>query len=118
MYKELIEAVNQNEKIFHLNKLGMCREWSSRFSLEIKGVAEKLGLNLIVDVIGVNISFYSSHTFVKIWIEKEDENAWLCDGVGVGKYQPYFGPESEAPKHLHNSKLDMIEVYRRAGINI
>lgn len=111
MYKELCAAASRNEKVSHWMRIGFCRRWSDEFSLALKSLAEENGLKIKVELREVQIDYNLDHTFVRIEIAGEEP--WLCDGVGVGKYKPFFGLEIESPGHLKNSRLDMIEVYRR-----
>jgi hypothetical protein len=113
MYKELSNVANEDERVRCWIKGGLCREWSNEFSLVVKDLAKEKGLEMEVEVREVNLCAYLTHSLV--WIKIKGERPYLCDGVGVEKHEPYFGFEDEAPSHLQNSRLDMIEVYRRAS---
>ena len=57
----------------------------------------------------VDITPNLQHTFVRLTCVGSD--SIICDGVGTIGHEPYFGPESESPEHLQNSKSDMINKY-------
>jgi len=48
-----------------------------------------------------------AHTFLKV--SDAVHLAYLCDGAGLIKRPPYFGPEEDAPEHLRNSRPDWQE---------
>ena len=70
-------------------------EWREVVEIEAREVSMGVGME---------------HTFVRI---KIGEEVYLWDGVGYGRWKPFFGLEEEAPEHLKGSQPDMINEYRR-----
>lgn len=103
--KRVIIEVKTNESIRPFTRLGFCREWTRAVILYVR----KSFPLIRAEAREVQITPNLQHTFVRL--TSEDEEPYLYDGVGTVKHKPYFGPASEAPEHLQNSKSDMINKY-------
>lgn len=103
--KRVIHEVESDKNAQSFIRLGFCREWTKATILFIR----KRFPTVKVEAREVNITPNLQHTFVRL--TEEGEDPVLCDGVGTISHAPYFGPESEAPKHLQNSKPDIINKY-------
>ena len=92
-------------------RIGLCRDWSRRAMDAIEEFAEDQGIKVIrLEAREVEIESNLDHTF--ILVELEDDKPFILDGTGLAQHAPYFGYEDEAPQHLRNSHLDMINNYR------
>ncbi len=98
----IIEELVQNPELAQLSKRGHCRSWTKASIYALKAIFPQIS----VEAREVEIIEELRHTFLKIHLN--DHQTLLCDGVGVGKYPPYFGFEEDAPEHLRNSKPDVI----------
>jgi CRISPR/Cas system-associated exonuclease Cas4 (RecB family) len=97
------EAVAINGALIYFSTKGM--NDGRRMILFIKNKFPKV----IVEAREVEITSSLQHTFIRI--VDENKESYLYDGVGTVEHKPYFGPENEAPRHLQNSKPDMINKY-------
>ena len=111
IYKEIIE----DPKVQAVSKLGNCRNWTRETILALRRISTINNLNLSVEARETDIEPSLSHTFVRFFIDEEP--VYIFDGTGVGFFDPYFGPENEAPEHLRNSRYDMINYYLRNNAN-
>ena len=109
--EKVIEGFSEDIVLKQRSKLGSCRIWTGR----VLDLAEGLDTDeqgLTAEAREVQIEPGLRHTFVKITF---GEKSYLWDGVGVGRHGPYFGLEDQAPEHLKNSHLDMINRIRNSG---
>ena len=90
-------------------KPGLCRIWTNRVLDLIDQLNEE---GVVAEAREVQLEPGLYHTFVRINFGQE---SYLWDGVGAGGYEPYFGPEDQAPEHLRNSNLDWISRIRDLG---
>ena len=90
-------------------KPGNCRAWAGRV-LNLVDQLNEQGLS--AEAREVELEPYLFHTFVRLNFGQE---SYLWDGVGAGGYEPYFGPEDQAPEHLRYSNLDWISKIRDLG---
>lgn len=104
------------EKNDYVKKLGLekgvkgdCRTWTSEAIKKIKEYARITGENITVEAREVEIEPGLSHTFIRLILP--ENQPFILDGTGAGKYGPFFGPESDAPEHLRNSLDDMLNHY-------
>lgn len=100
-----IKEVESNSNIQSFTKLGFCREWTKVAILFVR----KKFPSIKAEAREVDITPNLQHTFTRIY--QEGEEPVICDGVGTLNHPPYFGPENEAPRHLQNSRSDMINRY-------
>ena len=113
MAKSIEKVIGCFSKDFVLkqrNKLGLCRIWTGRVLDLVKGL-DINELELTAEAREVQVEPGLHHTFVRITL---GEKSYLWDGIGTGKYGPYFGLEDQAPEHLKNSHLDMINRVRNS----
>jgi hypothetical protein len=89
---------------------GLCRSWTSvaRDVLREEFVRRGIIADVIFEASEVEIEPYLSHTFLRVGYKGV---IWLFDGTGVGRFEPYIGPEEDAPEHLLNHHPDMINQY-------
>ena len=109
-YQSLLDESSADSILKKMSVPGLCRKWSGRFAVIIKDLAKEQNLDLEVECREVDVTYGLSHTFVRIRIN--GEKSYLCDGVGVGGHEPYFGSENEAPSHLRDSRIDYIELIK------
>ena len=106
--------IESDELCKRFTQSGMCRSWSGAALKVLDTLRGKLESQIEYEAREVNISIGLSHTFIKIVFIIEDEAyAYLMDGCGVLGFEPYFGREGNAPKHLLGSHSDPINLYRK-----
>ncbi len=85
-------------------QIGFCRIWT-REACRLARVRFDLRQWEIIPLEVCNIGGVD-HTFLGVRHQQQVHDYYLYDGTGVGKYDPYFGPEQSAPRHLKDSHLD------------
>ncbi len=102
--QELIDSVLESEAK-GVAVPGLCRVWTGLVLDEIERWGEVNGICIIAEAREVAMKSGLDHTFVRWWLAGDSERT-LMDGTGIEGFPPYFGPESEAPAHLRNSRID------------
>lgn len=103
---KLTEHLREHEQLSRVRKKGWCRVWSGAAKIAISEFITKNELAWQIEVREVDIEPCLSHTFLRLIAEGE---IYLLDGTGVSNYFEYYGPESEAPRHLKNSHRDWLD---------
>lgn len=103
-FKKVISTIYDDENIVSSSVVGFCREWTKRIIQFLKSKYP----DIKVEAREVDITPNLQHTFPLISI---DDDKYIIDGVGTAKHPPYIGSENSAPKHLQNSKPDIINKY-------
>ena len=103
--KRIITRLNSNQNLIEIGEPGNCRIWTT---LAFKIVRSAFP-NTQLEAREVDISEYLQHTFLKI--TPINEEPLLCDGLGQKNILLFFDYESEAPKHLQNSRMDILNSY-------
>jgi len=101
-----INQLLQADRLVRENaRKGLCRKWT-RFAMEATSPLVELSPESIqIEAREVDIEPCLSHTFLRAIIHGKK---FILDGTGASTYDPYSGPEDEAPNHLQNSRSDMI----------
>lgn len=107
--EQTAQQLQIDDKLRGVAGLGLCRIWTNRAMDRIK---ELISGTVEIEAREVEVGIGLTHTFIRAMCDGEEP--FLYDGTGVGSHQPYFGPESQAPKHLLNSHPDMINEYRKS----
>ena len=103
MLEKMKGLLEESVEVKRWSQPGCCRLWTDRaISILNDSLKDVRG----VIPVEVNVGPWLRHSFVRL----EDENGvvYLFDGVGVGKHDPFFGMESEAPEHLREYKPDLL----------
>lgn len=107
MFREKYEELTERLRIGIAREnaaRGWCRVWTSLALDEIEGWAITAGVNVVAEAREIRMPSGLEHTFVQLSI---NSGPWyVFDGVGVESQPSYFGPESEVPTHLRNSRID------------
>ena len=103
-----VNSLKEIDKLEKQNKLGNCRVWCSVAFGELK--AQLAQSEAEVDFREVKLEPGLNHTFLRI-SSKSTGETYLLDGVGTARHRPFFGEESDAPKHLKDHKRDMLNSY-------
>lgn len=98
------DELNADRRLSELGKPGLCRRWTIE---AWRNLRDKFPYYKF-EAREVDISEGLQHTFLLIKIPNSIN--LILDGTGVEKHAPFFGFEDEAPHHLQNSRLDMINV--------
>lgn len=104
-YNRIRSKIEANKMLYVASRLGFCREWTRVVMLYVRSQYP----DVKVEAREVDITENLQHTFPMLTIENDEP--YICDGVGTAKHSPYFGYESDAPQHLQNSRPDMINRY-------
>lgn len=100
----ILEELTLDKRLSEFSKPGLCRKWTLEAWLILKNKFPDYKF----EAREVDISEGLQHTFLLIKIPNSIN--LILDGTGVEKHAPFFGFEDEAPHHLQNSRLDMINV--------
>jgi len=98
----IVDRIENDEHIKEVTKIGLCRVWSK----VAKDYITSNYPEIIVEAREVDLEPYLQHTFLRLIIKNEEP--FLIDGIGSVKFPPFSGFESEAPEHLRNSRMDII----------
>ena len=98
----IFEELKSNEKLSKLSTHGYCRSWAQEALILIRDKFPKLK----AEAREIEVEEEFCHTFLKVIVD--ERTSLILDGVGFGNKSPFFGYEDEAPVHLRNSRLDMI----------
>lgn len=108
MLEQIAQQLLVDNKLKNVARLGLCRIWTDR---AMSKVEETTGRDVEMEAREVEIGIGLTHAFIRAMFNGEEP--FLYDGTGVGSHPPYFGPESQAPNHLLDSRPDMINKYRK-----
>jgi len=97
----VIDLLKNSDETSSVARLGFCRTWTKKAIELVKKIP-----NLDWSARRIVTPDDQEHTFLRL--RTQDGETILCDGMGVNKSGPYFGPEDEAPKILLNSSEDPI----------
>lgn len=104
IYSPIVDTLQSDGEISKYSSHGYCRDWV-REAIKILKAYPEIG----IEVREVDMPYGLQHTFLRIIFP--DYKPFICDGIGVEKHPPFFGYEDEAPAHLQNSHLDIINTY-------
>lgn len=102
---KISHEIESDKDVSVFTRIGFCREWTRAAILFVRSRFPTIK----AEAREVEITPNLQHTFMRI--TENGGDPVICDGVGTINHPPYFGPESEAPKHLQNSKSDIINRY-------
>lgn len=109
VYSEVIEMLASQESLVALERTGMCRFWAGEAMKLIRAFAKEKNVSISIEAREILVNPLLSHTFLRL--VADGELPFLIDKVGVEKLHPFTGYEQAAPKHLQNSKKDMLNYY-------
>lgn len=105
-FYQLYNTLKESPQLATVQKRGFCRIWSGRARDVIRQFISENNYDWRVEAREVQIESCLFHTFLRLIC---GDQSYVLDGTGVSDFPEYFGPESEAPRHLLNSSRDWID---------